>query len=133
MFTTRITYAEVSITETKVAVRRGLTSHMRKRGLRAKQVAKRMAGKKTGALKASITLDMRMRYGAAVARVGSSLPYAMLHHTGTRPHIIVPRRKPLLVFKIGRRTIRTKLVKHPGTAPNNYLRVALEVAARTPV
>lgn len=63
--------------------------------------------------------------------VGSSLDYAFYVHEGTRPHTIVPRKAPALVFFSERagRVIVTKLVHHPGTQPNRFLTKALRVAA----
>jgi hypothetical protein len=45
---------------------------------------------------------------------------------GTRPHIIRPRRAKALRFEAGGRVVFTKLVRHPGTRANNFLRRALE-------
>lgn len=45
---------------------------------------------------------------------------------GTRPHLIRPRRAKALRFEVSGRVVYTKLVRHPGTRPNNFLRRALE-------
>ncbi|MDX3237209.1 hypothetical protein PV392_16325 [Streptomyces sp. ME03-5709C] len=45
---------------------------------------------------------------------------------GTRPHLIRPRRAKALRFEVGGRTVYAKLVRHPGTRANNFLRRALE-------
>lgn len=56
-----------------------------------------------------------------VWRVGSEHPIAALHHDGTRPHEIVPRRARLLRWaKAGVVYFATR-VQHPGTRPNPYL------------
>ncbi|MFJ8852371.1 hypothetical protein [Streptomyces sp. NPDC102437] len=46
---------------------------------------------------------------------------------GTRPHLIKPRRaNGVLRFEVdGGRVVYTKLVRHPGTKPNNFLARAL--------
>ncbi|MFD5788567.1 hypothetical protein ACFWH1_18335 [Streptomyces sp. NPDC127037] len=44
---------------------------------------------------------------------------------GTRPHIIRPRRRKALRFEVGGRVVFAKLVHHPGTKPNNFLKRAL--------
>jgi hypothetical protein len=45
----------------------------------------------------------------------------LMHHQGTRPHIIVPRRAQTLRFYSRGRIVYSKLVHHPGTKPNRYL------------
>lgn len=48
---------------------------------------------------------------------------------GTRPHLIKPRRvNGVLRFEVdGGRVVYTKLVRHPGTKPNNFLGRALRL------
>lgn len=55
--------------------------------------------------------------------VGSGHPIALIHHEGTRPHLIRPRYKKVLRFPGHSRTgwVFAKLVRHPGTKPNRYL------------
>jgi hypothetical protein len=59
--------------------------------------------------------------------VGSTAPHALLHHEGTRPHIIRPRRAQVLRFKPrgGTTFVFAREVHHPGTKPNHYLTDAL--------
>lgn len=40
---------------------------------------------------------------------------------GTRPHVIVPRRGRALRFRVRGRTVFAARVRHPGSAPNNFL------------
>lgn len=63
-------------------------------------------------------------------RVGSESPIAMLHHEGTRPHVILPRVKSRLVFvpKGGSGPVFATRVNHPGTQPNRYLTDNLHLA-----
>jgi hypothetical protein len=63
-------------------------------------------------------------------RVGSSKPYALFVHNGTRPHLIVPRRSTVLVFWSGGGTVFSRRVHHPGTAPNPFLVDNLPLAIR---
>ncbi|NBR25659.1 MAG: hypothetical protein EBU08_18135 [Micrococcales bacterium] len=83
--------------------------------------AKNQVGVKTGRLKASIHMRQERAPFGQVLRVGSPLSYALMHHEGTRPHIITPDRAKVLRFTSGGRVIYTHAVKHPGTRPNRYL------------
>lgn len=40
---------------------------------------------------------------------------------GTPPHIITPKNKKFLRFKVDGKEVFTKKVKHPGTAPNPFI------------
>lgn len=96
---------------------------MEKRGDRAVKGAKRMAGVKTGRLRASIH---KRHLGNATGQymwIGSKVPYAYMHHQGTRPHLISPKTpsKPLRFSSKGRVVITHGPVRHPGTKPNPYL------------
>lgn len=94
---------------------------LRKRGLLILAAAKAQVGVRTGALRASLHMrhlrDTRGQY----VRIGSPLPYARMHHEGTRPHIITPNRAQVLVFRTRGQVVHTHLVRHPGTRPNRYL------------
>lgn len=69
--------------------------------------------------------------------VGSEHPIAYLHHEGTRPHVIRPRRAKTLRFAVsggsaifapgGGFIVFAREVHHPGTAPNRYLTDAMSV------
>lgn len=92
---------------------------------RARQVmtaAKSQAGVKTGRLKQSIHVrnHNRTMTGQSI-QVGSPVSYALAHHNGTRPHMIVPNTAKVLRFTSGSRVIYTRMVRHPGTRPNKYL------------
>jgi hypothetical protein len=95
--------------------------YLAKKGLLITAAAQRQVGVKTGALRASIHMrhfrDTRGQY----VRIGSSLPYARLHHEGTRPHLITPNSKQVLKFVTRGQLVITHLVRHPGTRPNRYL------------
>ena len=54
-------------------------------------------------------------------QVEGNTRYAYLHHQGTRPHVITGA----LEFRTGARVTHARVVHHPGTKPNPYLRNAL--------
>lgn len=95
--------------------------YIRKKGELVKQAAKRQVGVRTGALRSSIHLrhgrDPRGQY----VKIGSSMPYALMHHEGTRPHMIFPNGPHKLVFMSKGRLIFANAVAHPGTKANKYL------------
>lgn len=71
--------------------------------------------------------------GLPVMLVGSEAPHALLHHEGSRPHEIVPRRKKALAFYAdsGRGPfVITRRVWHPGTRPNRYLLDQIHLATQ---
>ena len=92
-----------------------------KRGRKVMIAAKAQAGIKTGALKASIHITHGREITGQFVKIGSPLSYALMHHEGTKPHIIIPQRAQYLVFMSGRRLVYAKSVRHPGTKPNRYL------------
>ena len=95
--------------------------HLAKRGAMIVAAAKRQVGVKTGALRASIHMRYVRRGPGQAIQVGSPLKYALAHHEGTRPHLIVPNRARVLRFSAGGRVVYTHAVRHPGTRANKYL------------
>jgi hypothetical protein len=83
--------------------------------------AKAQVGVRTGALRSSIHMrhlrDSRGQY----VKIGSNLDYALLHHQGSKPHVIRPDRAKVLRFVRGSRVIFATSVMHPGTKANRYL------------
>lgn len=53
--------------------------------------------------------------------VGSTTPHARVHHEGSRPHMIYPRRRNALRFRTMGKVVYASSVRHPGTRPNPYL------------
>jgi hypothetical protein len=56
--------------------------------------------------------------------VGSSHPIALIHHEGTQPHTIEPKRANALAWEDGSAQGGMRfatIVSHPGTKPNRYL------------
>lgn len=96
--------------------------HLHKIGNRIQQRAKRQVGVKTGALRSSIRMRHVKIRGEAAVKIGAYTNYALLHHRGTRPHVITPNPpRQALVFRSGARIVHAKVVNHPGTRPNRYL------------
>lgn len=59
--------------------------------------------------------------GGIVVYVGSDHPIALMHHEGTRPHEIRPRKAQVLAFEMNGQIVFATVVHHPGTKPNRYL------------
>lgn len=84
--------------------------------------AKSQVGYKTGRLRKSINMQHTRDTKGQQLRIGSPLSYALAHHEGTRPHIILPKPPArIITFRAGAALIRTDMVRHPGTNPNRYL------------
>lgn len=82
--------------------------------------AVRQVGKRTGKLARQTVKTAGVDGRSAWARVGGG-DVSLLHHEGTRPHIITPSRRRTLRFVVGSRTVFATRVRHPGTRPNRYL------------
>ncbi len=108
--------------------------YLEKKAKRLRDAARAQAGFKTGRLRRSIRVygHKRSVLGQKI-QVGSSVPYALLHHESTRPHIITPNNHRFLKFKPSKPSARkgwnvladgsvlARKVRHPGTKPNRYL------------
>jgi hypothetical protein len=95
--------------------------YMSRRGNLVVAAAKRQVGVKTGALRASIHMRHLRDTRGQFVRIGSPLPYARVHHEGSRPHIIRPNSQQVLKFVSKGQIIFAHAVKHPGTKANKYL------------
>lgn len=61
--------------------------------------------------------------------IRSSHPASIFLVNGTRPHMIFPRRPDgVLRFTVGGQVVYAKVVNHPGSKPNDFLRQALRAA-----
>lgn len=101
------------------------------RGERVKIRAIQEAPSKTGNLRRHIVKRFVLTPAGPRMLVGAEhVPYAIWVHEGSKPHTIVPRNAPFLVF-VGRdgNLVFTKLVHHPGNKPNRFLIRALPAAA----
>lgn len=85
--------------------------------------AKQTAGVDTGELRGDIrVLTRRKTRSGLSAEIGSRVQHAMVHHVGSRPHIIRPRRPGgVLRFTVGGIVYFRSFVRHPGTRPNYFL------------
>jgi hypothetical protein len=103
--------------------------YLARRGLRVKNAAQRQVGVRTGALRSSIHMRHYRDTRGQFVEIGSKLPYAKMHHEGTKPHTITPRGRALRFFSKGF-MVYTLLVNHPGTKPNRYLSDNLKLILR---
>lgn len=87
-------------------------------------VARREAPSRTGRLRASIVArraqDVSGRFVSGW-EVSATAPYAAFVHQGTRPHVILPRRRQFLRFQVGGTFVFARRVQHPGTRPRPFL------------
>ena len=96
--------------------RRDLWRYIERRVRLATAAAQRQVGVKTGALRSSIQGYHLGNLTGQYAGVRATRPYALLHHTGTRPH------KMEIIRRSGRSSVMVaKTIMHPGTKPNPYL------------
>ena len=106
---------------------------LKRRADRIRDAAKLQVGVKTGRLRRSIRVygHRRSTLGQKI-QIGSSVPYALMHHEGTKPHIITPNNHRFLKFKptggsrggwnvLADGSVLARQVRHPGTKPNRYL------------
>jgi len=95
--------------------------YIRRKAIMIKIAARAQVGVNTGALRSSIHLRHKRDIRGQYIQVGSNLPYARMHHEGTRPHVIVPNKGRALRFFVKGAVVFTHRVMHPGTRPNRYL------------
>ena len=85
------------------------------------------------ALKIAAPVDKGILRGSIIVKPsqeGLGLNVFMVHYGkevefGTNPHIIEPKNKQALAFKMGGKKIVVKKVMHPGTRPNPFIRTTL--------
>lgn len=100
---------------------------------RIRDVARRIAPRKTGQLRRSIRMQRKITARYVRADVGSKLVYAAAQHEGARAHTFGPRRAQLLKFYWVREgiTFVGPKVRHPGNKGHEYLwRPLRQVATR---
>lgn len=95
--------------------------YLRDRGKKLTALAKAQVGVDTGDLKKSISYQLTTSYGSLAVKVTAADKKALMHHNGTRPHIIKPKRAQTLRFKQHGKIVYAKIVHHPGTKPNRFL------------
>lgn len=105
--------------------------HIEGKTRRVTTLSKRQVGKDTRALVRSIGYTMEIRsVGGVTGKVTAADKKAIMHHNGTKPHIIVPKRATALRFKYRGRIVYRQLVRHPGTQPNRFLTDPLRTVIR---
>ncbi|MBR6635950.1 MAG: hypothetical protein IKK97_00715 [Phascolarctobacterium sp.] len=72
-------------------------------------------------------IDTMVEDNVAVISLSPRVPYGIYVHEGTKPHIILPRRKKLLRWTDGNRWFSKYQVNHPGTKPDPFLYNAAKV------
>jgi hypothetical protein len=101
-----------------------------RRGQKVLAAARGQVGVDTGNLKKSLRMTHERSARGQFVRVGSKLNHALVHHQGSRPHMITPRRSQVMVFNKGTQVIYATSVRHPGTKPNRYLTDNLYLALK---
>lgn len=96
-------------------------NEIERRTRRANTFAKAQVGKDTRALYRSINYRVTAGSGNVLGVVTANNKIALMHHNGTRPHIIMARRAQTLRFKSRGKIVYAKVVRHPGTRPNRFL------------
>lgn len=130
MAASKFTISERGVADVTTSSRGPVRRDMQRRLNRVQALAKRLVGHRSGLLRNAIKTKMYDSGGVLVGEVYANVRYALMHHEGTRPHIIVPQRATMLRFKVGGRIVYAHKVMHPGTKPNPYLRNALREAGR---
>lgn len=100
------------------AVEKAPRGMMRTLGLSAVAHQKRLAPVRTGNLRRTIHLDSSSATSAVTV---ASAKYAAAVEFGTGPHVIVPRRRKALRFKVGGSVVFAKRVNHPGTKAKPFM------------
>jgi hypothetical protein len=102
----------------------------KRRAGRVEAAARIQAGVRTGELKASIRSSwMRGGPDELVMKVGSNVGHALMHHRGTRPHVIRARGTKAMRYMNDRgEVVFAREIHHPGTHPNRFLADNLPLA-----
>ena len=94
--------------------------------------AKRRVPQVTRALFRTIKGDVKETSGGTfrgiVSAGGGGVLYARMVEEGTKPHVIVPRRKRALRWRSGKGFRFATSVQHPGTKPQPYMVPALDAS-----
>lgn len=104
--------------------------YLRMKGNQIMVLSKAMVGMRTGALRASIHMRHSRDPRGQYVKIGSTLPYARMHHEGTRPHMIYPKKAQILKFTTKGKTVYAHSVRHPGTRANKYLTTPMRQVIR---
>lgn len=94
---------------------------LRRKGNIVMRAAKRQVGVRTGALRSSIHMRHFREARGQFIMIGSEMDYALMHHEGTKPHLITASRGQKMRFVSRGQAMYTHVVRHPGTKANKYL------------
>jgi HK97 gp10 family phage protein len=81
----------------------------------------------TGALRKSLAVRVT---GDRVI-IGPDVPYASYVEFGTKPHVIKPKSKKVLAFKVDGQQVFARVVHHPGTKPNPFVQDSFDAWAKS--
>lgn len=97
-------------------------SYLRKKGDAIISLAKAQVGVRTGRLQRSIAHKRHFKDSRGQQMwIGSDVRYALVHHQGRGPVVIVPRSARVLRFVSRGQIIFAHKVVQKGTKPNRYL------------
>ena len=91
--------------------------------VQAEGLIRREAPVDTGNLRRSTQHYTKGSKEAGVSARGA--PYWVDIEYGTAPHVITPKKAKALRFQIGKDEVYAKKVQHPGTAPNPFVKRAI--------
>ncbi len=91
-------------------------------------LAKLYAPVDTGRLRGSIQARPRVTFRGPTIRVEANVNYATFVENGTDPHVIRPKNKKVLKFRVGGRVVYAKIVHHPGTKAVHFMARAVRQA-----
>jgi hypothetical protein len=117
-----MSYAVVSDPQVHAIFRRLTEPYLVLVGNRVLTEASLRCNVRTGTLRSSLYLSME----TLGFKVGSTMPYALFVHEGTRPHVIRPNTARALRFEAAGGVRFAQKVNHPGYRGNPFLREAME-------
>lgn len=101
-----------------------LRTEMAALGRRVRDTARAEAPVRTGALRSSIGYRTAVAGATVTVTVQATAKHAAMVHEGTRPHVILPRKGRFLRFPGKSGIVYARIVHHPGTKPNPFLKRA---------
>lgn len=104
--------------------------HMRWIGLQILGGARTMVGVQSGRLRRSLYMRHERTLRGQYVQVGSNMSYALVHHEGSKPHVIASTSGRVLTFRSRGRVIHARKVNHPGFRGRKYLTVPLRRAVK---
>lgn len=76
-------------------------------------------------------LRNRINYTVNGNKINITMPkYAFYVEFGTKPHDITPQTKKALHWKVGKKDVFAKKVRHPGTEPYPFIRTVINTKLR---